>query len=123
MSDSIVLALPWPPSVSKYHARAFRDGRAIHRISDGGRRYHRDIEQIMLGKGEAPYTHDVPLSVLIYASPPDARPWMLHDGATVLIDSMRHSGIIQRDAVIDQLQIVRKEVVELGHIIVEITPL
>ena len=111
------LTLPFPPTVNHYWRRV--GNRTV--ISKRGRLYRRHVATAVLLAG-ADYELKCRLSVLIKAYPPDRRKRDLDNLMKASLDAMSKAGVYEDDELIDDLRIVRRHVVRLGKLEVEITP-
>ena len=110
----ISVELPWPPSVNNYWRHTSRG----HYISPEGKKFKRAV-QIMLSNYRPSESR---ISVLIEAYPPDRRGRDLDNIQKALLDSMQ--GLLFRDdSQIDDLRIVRREVVKHGRVVVHLEAL
>lgn len=111
----VQLTLPWPPTVNTYW-RQWR-GRMI--LSAKGREYRQRVlgqlgeRSPLLGR----------LAVQIAAYPPDKRRRDLDNLHKGILDALGAAGIYADDSQIDELRIIRREIVSGGEIYVEVTEL
>ena len=110
--------LPWPPSTNHY----YRMHRGKILISADGRAYRQQIaKQAMVD--DWPTYGTARLQVQLDVYPPDRRRRDLANIEKCLIDSLEHNGLFVNDEQIDDLRIIRKEVVPGGKITVHIAEL
>lgn len=101
-AEGLSFTLPYPPSINSYY-RTFR-GRIL--ISKKGRDYRECVCQEL--HGCEPILGRV--AVCITVMPPDRRKRDLDNVQKALLDSIEHAGIIEDDAMIDELHTIRGEV-------------
>ena len=115
LARTLHLTLPWPPSLNHYWRRVG------HRtlISRAGRQYREAVWLHIRRQG----VQDRPgrLRVEIDAYPPDRRRRDLDNALKALLDAMEHGGVYQDDSQIDELEIVRCEIIRGGQVCVRIT--
>jgi len=96
----VEITLPWPPTVNTYW-RQFQ-GRVL--ISKQGREYRKVVaDQVMLQRAAKHLDHAV--RVEIQAFRPDRRRRDLDNLLKALLDSMTHAGVMDDDALIQDLRI------------------
>ena len=98
---SVVLELPWPPSVNHY----WRHVGAKVLISREGRAYRQVVGGIVLAERVAKL--EGRLAVRVMAYPPDKRRRDLDNLLKALLDALEHAGVYDDDGQIDQLTIER----------------
>ena len=100
MSDVIELTLPWPPTVNTYWRQY--NGRTL--LSKRGREYRKAVEDQVLIQRAA---HNIGYAtrVEIAAYKPDRRRRDLDNLLKAVLDSMVHGGVMQDDALIEDLRI------------------
>ena len=96
----IEITLPWPPTVNTYW-RNF-NGRTI--ISAKGREYRQAVADQVLIQRVAKHV-DYAVKVEIKAYRPDRRRRDLDNLLKALLDSLTHSGVMQDDALIEDLRV------------------
>ncbi len=112
----IRLTLPWPPALNHLYA-TFR-GRRI--LSRDGRAYHQRIAVMLRGKRP---TMTERLRVVIEAFPPDRRRRDIDGVCKALLDSLTKAGVWTDDSLIDDLRILRRDVVKGGSILLSAEPI
>ena len=114
MTNSVLLTLPWPPSVNNYWLKT----KTHVYISAKGRAYReRVIEEVAnLGRFGA----DTRLQVAITAFPPDRRRRDIDNLLKCTLDSLEHAKVFKDDNQVDRLYIERGEVTPGGQLEVEI---
>lgn len=124
----MILELPWPPTVNTYWRR---HGHTIH-ISNRGREYRKSVAASLIANGRGVSTgrdgqYPIPLrgrlKVTFEACPPDRRKRDIDNLLKSAIDSLTHAGAWEDDEQIDDLRIVRGEIVKGGSLVVEVTEL
>lgn len=117
---SLILTLPWPPSVNTYWRHPTTGKLAgRHLISEKGRAYRAQTKQAVWDT--EPVMGRV--SIAILASPPDRRRRDLDNVLKALLDSLVHAAVIEDDSLIDMLTIVRDSVTDGGSVQVRIEPI
>lgn len=86
-------------------------------MSEEGRRYRNVIATLTLRHRVA---HGQRLAVRVDAHPPDRRRRDLDNLSKALLDALQHAGVIEDDACIDDLRLVRRDVVRGGRVVVTI---
>lgn len=109
----LVLELPFPPTVNTYWRRVGNSTK----ISEKGRKYARDIAWLTRGQK---IQDGKRVSVLVEAFMPDKRSRDLDNLFKALLDSLVKAGVLVDDSIIDELRIVRREVVKNGLVKVHI---
>jgi len=104
----ISLVLPWPPSVNHYW------GQSGHRkfIGKKGVQFRKDVEEAVQLAGV--YSLEGRLSVHVSLFPPDKRKRDIDNSMKSLLDACEHAGCYENDSQIDELHIIRKEVIKGG---------
>ena len=102
MDESIILWLPWPPTVNAYY-KAVRS--SIY-LSAKGRKYKELVEGLV--NEQAPgICLDFPLFVEVWLFPPDRRTRDLDNYMKALLDAITNAGTWTDDKLIDQLHVYR----------------
>lgn len=109
----LVLELPFPPTVNTYWRRVGNSTK----ISEKGRKYARDISWLTRGKK---IQEGKRVSIFVEAFMPDKRSRDLDNLFKALLDSLVKAGVLVDDSIIDELRIVRREVVKNGLVKVHI---
>lgn len=110
---SVDLTLPWPPSVNRYYRNV--QGKTL--ISAEGRQYRKDVESLLL-RGVGKFEGRVAVEVRCHA--PDRRRRDLDNLGKCLFDSLTHAGVWDDDSQIDDMRLVRCDVVKGGVVMVKI---
>lgn len=116
-ASPVTLELPYPPSVNHYWRRV--GARTL--ISREGRRFRARVAALLATR-RIPCL-DGPLDVHVTLHPPDRRRRDLDNPMKALLDALAHGSVYQDDGQIDRLDIVRREVVPDGKVIVRIAPM
>lgn len=112
-----MIELPWPPSANTYYRHPTRGPLAgRHLISEKGRAYRKAVQAIQ----GMPAMGSARLAVTIWLYAPDRRRRDLDNSAKGLLDALTHAGVWDDDSQIDDLRIVRAEIVPGGKVLVEI---
>lgn len=109
----LAMPLPWPPSVNHYWRRDPRTGRVL--VSAKGREYRGQVQS----RRVASFGSDR-LAVVIVAHPPDRRKRDLDNLPKAVLDALTHAGVWDDDSQIDDLRIMRGQVVKGGGLVVTI---
>ena len=96
----IEITLPWPPTVNSYW-RTYK-GRII--ISKEGREYRKAVADQVLIQRAAKHI-DYAVKVEIKCFRPDRRRRDLDNLLKALLDSMTHAGVMEDDALIEDLRV------------------
>jgi crossover junction endodeoxyribonuclease RusA len=119
---SIVLSLPFPPSLNHYYRHV---GYRVL-ISRGGRDYRKAVALLIAKRYPCIWQNgsgvicEGRLSIWIGANVPDTRERDLDNMQKALLDALQHAGIYWRDSQIDDLRITRWRVIPPGRVTVEI---
>lgn len=109
-NDTLSFELPWPPSVNHYWL-LIPMGRSVRMvIGKKGKEFREAVNALL--KDTPELTGKMSLTVEVF--PPDRRKRDLDNLLKATQDSMQHAGIYKDDSDIDEIHIVRKEVVKLG---------
>lgn len=112
------VTVPYPPSANHLYRRV--GARTL--ISREGRRYRQRIRALVLAARPSPDTSTfrgrVYMTVTLH--PPDRRRRDLDNAMKALLDALEHAGVYEDDSQIDDLRIVRGEVVPGGASVIEI---
>ncbi|MEY4234830.1 MAG: hypothetical protein RLZZ454_88 [Pseudomonadota bacterium] len=96
----MILTLPWPPTVNTYWRQY--QGRVL--LSAKGREYRKAVADQVLIQGAAKHiTHAVRVNIEAYR--PDRRRRDLDNLLKAVLDSMVHAGVMDDDALIEDLRI------------------
>ena len=115
--------LPWPPSMNTYwrHVVVGRQVRVL--LSEQGRTYrdevHKELALQRVRRGRIASS----MRVTLEAFPPDLRARDLDNLPKGILESLKHSGVINDDKHIDELRIVRRHVAKRGVMLVTIEQL
>lgn len=102
MEESIVLWLPWPPTINAY----YKPVRSSLYLSAKGRKYKARLEEII--HEQAPgISLEENLFVEVWLFPPDRRTRDLDNYMKALLDGITGAGIWLDDSQIDQLHLYR----------------
>ena len=113
------LELPWPPSVNRLY-RTFR-GRML--LSREGRDYYAQASAAVMPHAAPGWPLQGRLSLRVEAYPPDRRRRDLSNLLKVPEDLLTKCGVWLDDSQIDDLSIVRREVIPGGRLVVTVTEL
>lgn len=106
----IELELPWPPTVNTY----WRRGPTHTYLSKKGRAYKEAVKVAVLTQlGKLPFLKSR-LSVSLHLYPPDKRKRDIDNHVKAVLDSLTESRVWHDDEQVDELQIVRGDIVKGG---------
>ncbi|AYN25754.1 RusA family crossover junction endodeoxyribonuclease [Buttiauxella sp. 3AFRM03] len=112
---SYQLILPWPPSNNRY----WRHSRGRHYISEWGKRYRKEVIQIIqAAKLDISITPRI--KVTIHAAPPDNRKRDLDNLPKAVFDALTSAGFWLDDGQIDDMRIKRCQRVLGGQLVLVI---
>lgn len=115
----IQLRLPYPPSANVYRTHA----RGRWFVSAKGRRYHNDVQAVVLSTLGVPTPMACRLAVQLEFVMPDRRKRDLDNALKIIFDSLQASRVIEDDKLIDHLVVKRLHVESPGCVDVVIQPL
>lgn len=117
----ITLRLPWPPTVNHYWRHPNKGPLAgRHLISEDGRSYRAAVHGDVLQQLRREPKIEGRIAVAISANPPDRRQRDLDNLLKGVLDAMTHAHVWIDDSQIDDLRIVRDEVMPGGRLIVTV---
>ena len=111
----IFLELPFPPTVNTYWRRV--GSKTL--ISQKGRAYAEQVAWIT--RHSARFPAGKRAAIMVEAYMPDKRNRDLDNLFKALLDSLVKAGVLVDDSVIDDLRIVRKDVIKGGKVVVSIS--
>lgn len=112
----MILDLPYPPSMNHYWRHV---GHKVL-ISAKGRTYRVDIQEAVLKQRGLQRKLTGRLKVCIELHPPDRKRRDVDNAFKALLDSLTCAGVWEDDQQIDDLRIVRDDIVPKGKVIVKI---
>lgn len=120
--------MPWPPSTNTYWTHAVMGGKwkkACARVllSNAGRKYRTDAVVALRNAKVPTGALKGRLGVVITACPPDRRVRDLDNLCKGTLDALKHAGVIADDGDIDDLHLVRGQIVHRGELKIEIREL
>lgn len=115
----VSLELPYPPSVNTYwrHVVIGRAARTL--ISRRGREYRTAVQRAVLAQRSPRALGRLAVRIDVY--PPDLRQRDLDNIPKAVLDALTHAGVWRDDSQIDLLQVVRREAVRGGRVLVRVT--
>lgn len=116
---SIILYLPFPPTVNSYYMNVGRT-RGIRRISQAGREFADKVHLAIAEQGHLTEPLYGKLNVEVILHTPDARVRDLDNYMKALLDACTKARLWLDDSQIDQLAILRGETVKKGLVRIEI---
>ena len=114
---SIQIELPYPPSVNHYWGQSGKR----RFIGKKGQEFRAKVLAVV--EREKVRTLFGRLSVHVHLYPPDRRKRDLDNCMKSLLDACEHAGCYENDSQIDELHIIRKEVVKEGACIITVLEL
>ena len=125
----ISIVLPYPPSVNAYWRHIPTLGRSKYSrggvrvlISERGREYRTSVgKHVRLLRLRGPLTARLAISIDVF--PPDHRRRDLDNALKAILDSLQAAGVFEDDEQIDQIAVMRREVVPPGRVKVELLEL
>lgn len=112
----ICLTLPLPPTINHYYGQRRNGGRFI---KPAGEAFRKAVADIVSDAGHKTLEGRLTLFAAIY--PADRRRQDLDNRSKALQDALTHAGVWLDDEQIDELTLVRKEVIKGGQVKVVIT--
>lgn len=113
----MMLTLPWPPTINHYYAPGSRPG--THYMTPQARAYRIEVST-RVGAQRMRKGLTGRLRLHAVAHPPDRRARDLDNLHKGLLDALQHAGVYDSDSQIDDLRIVRGDVVKGGKIVVAV---
>lgn len=114
----IALTLPLPPTINTYYGMRPRGGRFV---KPAGLAFRKAVADIVAAAGNQKLEGRIAMFVAIH--PADRRSQDLDNRAKSLQDALTHAGVWHDDEQIDDLRLVRREVIKGGLVRVVITEL
>ncbi len=114
INDYVCFTVPFPPSLNRYYVKT-RNGTFI---SKHGRKFRKDVENIINEQLPAFKSIDYKIKVGVILYSPDWRTCDLDNYNKGLLDAITHAEIWDDDSLIDQLLGYRGEVVKGGKAVV-----
>lgn len=116
--EEVILHLPFPPTVNSYYGTS-RSG--VKYITKKGRQFREMVEEgIMEQVGRMGMDQPIHLEVVLH--PPDGRRRDLDNYMKALLDACTVAGLWEDDVLIDQLVVLRGEVIKGGKAQLEVNP-
>ena len=117
MTTSLILDLPYPPSVNHYWRRV--GNKTL--LSAEGRRYRQEVLHALCGICPlVAFAPSARLHVQISLSPPDHRRRDLDNTLKAMLDALQHANVYADDSQIDRIDITRQSVIPGGAVRVRI---
>lgn len=115
--------LPWPPSMNTYWRSVVIKGRVRVLLSKKGREYRRSVANSQDVVAWVKHYHPMPtrMKMLIDVFPPDKRRRDLDNLPKGIQDGLQNAEVYMDDCQIDDLHLVRKEIIKGGKVVVTIT--
>jgi crossover junction endodeoxyribonuclease RusA len=114
--STITLTLPMPPTINTYYGMRLRGGRFV---KPAGIAFRRAVAEIVAAAGYPLVEGRIAMFVAIH--PADRRSQDLDNRAKSLQDALTHAGVWLDDEQIDDLHLVRREVIKGGMVKVVIS--
>ena len=99
---------PYPPTSNHYWGQV--GNRRF--VGKAGLLFRQNVKNIALKRTQLLY--NARLKVKVYLYPPDRRKRDIDNNMKSLLDAMEHAGVYENDSQIDELHIVRSEVIKGG---------
>ena len=112
-----LVTLPWPPTINHYYI-TLRTGRKI--IGAKGKQFRKDVIQIVQALYPEHEMLTQRLAVGIKVNPPDRRKRDLDNLCKATLDALTHAEVYHDDCQIDDLRMVRCDIIKPGEITIEI---
>lgn len=116
MSKTVALTLPMPPTINTYYGMRPRGGRFV---KPAGLAFRKTVAEIVAAAGYPLLEGRIAMFVTIH--PADRRSQDLDNRAKSLQDALTHAGVWLDDEQIDDLHLVRREVIKGGMVKVVIS--
>ncbi|HDT4632322.1 TPA: RusA family crossover junction endodeoxyribonuclease [Klebsiella pneumoniae] len=111
-----LLKLPWPPSNNRY----WRHSQGIHYISDWGKRYRKEVIEI-IQQQQLDIKITPRIRITIHAAPPDNRKRDLDNLPKAVFDALTSAGFWLDDGQIDDMRIKRCQAIKGGMLVLVVT--
>ena len=111
-----MITLPWPPTLNTYWRNSVVNGRPRTMLSRKAKIYRKTVYGWCLKEGIAAQKLSGRLAVRIDCYPPDKRKRDLDNLPKAVLDALTHAGVWLDDSQIDELVVVRLDVVKGGMI-------
>ena len=108
MENHIEYIFPYPPTSNHYWGQV--GNRRF--VGKAGLAFRKEVSIIALKRTQSLY--NARLKVKVYLYPPDKRKRDIDNNMKSLLDAMEHAGVYENDSQIDELHIVRSEVIKGG---------
>lgn len=118
--EFVKFSLPWPPTVNHYWRRVMINGKPRTLISKAGRQYRKTAVSVLRLIAFNGAVRKGSIAVHIDAFPPDRRARDLDNLPKAVLDAITHAQVWDDDSQVDDLRIVRKQVVKGGELVVRI---
>lgn len=120
LHNSIVLALPFPPTMNHYWRHVELHGRRAVLISKSGREFRSRVVRANTGNGDPVRG---PIRVTVFVWVPDRRKRDLDNLLKPLLDACTYAGLWVDDSQIVDLRIKRRGVRPGGSVVVRVYPM
>ncbi|MBK7082331.1 MAG: RusA family crossover junction endodeoxyribonuclease [Betaproteobacteria bacterium] len=111
-TDRLRIVLPWPPTVNHSTGPTASGGRYL---TAEHRTFRNEVSLRVIAAGSPAFGPDARLAVDIHLTPPDRRRFDLDNRLKGAIDALQLSGVYENDEQIDELRVVRGDVVIPGE--------
>lgn len=115
----ITITLPWPPSTNSIWRNV--DGQTL--LSKKGRTYRRKCRDLCVVAGIAGLKYAGRLRARIVLQPPNKQRRDVDNHCKAILDALTHAGVWIDDEQIDDMHVLRGDIVSSGYAIVTIQPI
>jgi crossover junction endodeoxyribonuclease RusA len=118
MIDSIILSIPFPPSINHYWKHRVIGRHASVYLSAEALKFRADIKHILDDENKTKFTDRVNVSITLHA--PNKRKYDIDNRIKSVFDALTHAGLWGDDEQVDSLTVTRGIIIEDGLTIVDI---
>ena len=111
-TDRLRIVLPWPPTVNHSTGPTASGGRYL---TAEHRAFRNEVSLRVIAAGSPAFGPDARLAVDIHLTPPDRRRFDVDNRLKSTIDALQQCGVYVNDEQIDELRVVRGDVVIPGE--------
>jgi len=114
----MVIELPYPPSVNRYWRNIAVGKKPRTLISREGRDYRGEVLCLFRGSNRPMITCNIAVTIEVFQ--PDKRRRDLDNIAKAPLDALTHAGVWLDDSQIDDLRIIRRDIIPDGKLVVHV---